>query len=158
MRGLMRTPILMSICAVALTWQVVAAAAQSPAPPASGVTTGAIPPGGAAAPVRGTKAVAERPARVFVLASFDPQCQPVQPAQISLDRPPVKGTVTFREGQTTTVQYSLSGKCIGTKLPGTGIYYTAAKGQTGTDSFTISARLPTGELATRTFTVEIADE
>jgi len=65
--------------------------------------------------------------------------------------------VSFKQGEATTIQYSLSGKCIGTVVQGTGIYYTPAPGQSGTDTFTVSGRLGNGEPATRTFSV-IIDE
>lgn len=110
------------------------------------------------APVRGTKAVPDRPARVFVLAAFDKACGRVADPVIQIDQAPAKGTVTFRHGQETTIQYSLSGQCVGKKVAGTGIYYTAARGQSGRDTFTITARLATGEVASRTFTVDIADD
>lgn len=108
--------------------------------------------------VRGTKVVPERPARVFVMAAFDDACRQVAAAAIAIDKAPAKGAVSFRENQPTTIMYSVSGKCIGTRLTGTGIYYTAAKGATGSDTFTVSARLAGGEVATRTFTVNIADD
>lgn len=110
------------------------------------------------APVRGTKVVPDRPARVFVMAAFDNACRQVAAAAITIDKPPAKGQVSLRENQPTTVMYSLSGKCIGTKLTGTGIYYTAAKGASGADTFTVSAKLSSGEIATRTFNVVIADD
>ena len=118
----------------------------------------AAPVVGQEAAVRGTKVVPERPARVFVMAAFDDACRQVAAAALMIDRPPTKGQVSFRENQATTVMYSVSGKCIGTKLTGTGIYYTAAKGATGSDTFTVSARLGSGETATRTFNVNIADD
>ena len=92
------------------------------------------------------------------MAAFDDACRQVAAAALTVDQPPAKGTLSFRENQATTVMYSLSGKCIGTKLTGTGIYYTAAKGATGTDTFKVSAKLASGEMATRTFTVSIADD
>ncbi len=107
---------------------------------------------------RRTKVVAERPARVFVMASFDKTCAATAAPVIVFDQVPGKGTVSLREGQMTTIQSSLSGACIGVRVPGTGIYYTAAKGQTGRDTFSITARLATGEVASRTFTVEIAED
>lgn len=106
---------------------------------------------------RGTRVVVERPARVFVMAGFDEACQSKAPVTITIDKAPEKGDVSFREGQTTTIQYSLSGRCIGTRLTGTGIYYTARKGATGTDTFSITARVG-NDTASRTFTVRIADE
>jgi hypothetical protein len=108
---------------------------------------------------RGTKVVPERPARVFVMAGFDATCKAVTPIGIVVTKPPTKGQVTLREGQETTIQYSLSGNCRGARVAGTGIYYTAAKGSIGQDTFTVQARVGRGsEPATRTFTVRIADE
>ena len=121
-----------------------------------GLALGAATAG--AAQERGAKVVPERPARVFIMAGFDTACKSLAPVQITVDRPPAKGIVTLREGQETTVQYSLSGTCIGTRVKGTGIYYTAKAGATGTDSFAVTARVGSGELATRTFTVSIADD
>ena len=60
-------------------------------------------------------------------------------------------------GQETTIQYSAQGTCIGQKTQGTGVYYTARTGQQGTDRFSVAAKLGTGETATRTFEVKIAE-
>lgn len=106
---------------------------------------------------RGTRVVAERPGRVFVMAGFDENCQSKSPVTITIDKAPEKGEVTFREGQTTTIQYSISGRCIGNRLMGTGIYYTARKGATGTDTFSITARVG-NDTASRSFTVRIAED
>lgn len=108
---------------------------------------------------RGQKVVPERPARVFVMAGFDAACKSLAPVEITVTSPPKQGQVSLREGQETTVQYSLSGKCVGSKVTGTGIYYTAALGASGQDTFSISARVGRGgEPATRTFTVRVAEE
>lgn len=112
----------------------------------------------AVAQERGSKAVPERPARVFVMAAFGADCKPSGKPIITIDRQPGKGAVSLREGQMTTVQYSVSGNCVGARVPGTGIYYTARVGESGADSFSITAKLPGGETATRTFTIEIAAE
>lgn len=77
--------------------------------------------------------------------------------QMQLDAQPTKGQVTFKDGDATTIQYSLSGKCVGAQVQGTGIYYTPVAGQTGEDTFTVTGRLGSGEPATRTFSV-IIDE
>jgi len=95
--------------------------------------------------------------RVFVMAGFDADCRSLGKPQITVTAPPAKGTVSFREGQTTTVQYSLSGKCIGTKVQGTGIYYTANANAAGPDQFAIEARLGSGEVASRSFRLNISD-
>lgn len=105
---------------------------------------------------RTAKVVPERPARVFIMAAYDDQCRTLPAPTIVIEQAPGKGSVSFRPGQGTTIQASSSGSCAGAKVEGTGIYYTAAKGQSGTDAFTIRASLPDGKSTTRTFTVEIA--
>jgi hypothetical protein len=108
---------------------------------------------------RGQKVVPERPARVFVMAGFDAACNSLAPVEIVVTTPPKQGQVSLREGQQTVVQYSLSGNCTGARVTGTGIYYTAAKGASGQDTFSVSARVGRGgEPATRTFTVRVAEE
>jgi hypothetical protein len=119
-------------------------------------------PAAAAAPtadaaVRSTPVVPGRAARVFVFAGFGDKCEPVAAPQITITAPPAKGEVTFVPGQDTTIQYSAQGTCIGQKTKGTGVYYTARAGQQGTDRFSIAAKLATGETASRTFEVRIAD-
>ena len=105
----------------------------------------------------GTRVKPGEATRVFVMAGFTPDCAFIGFPDIALATPPAKGTVETKPGEPTTIQYSLSGKCIGTKVDGTGIYYKAAIGQTGEDTFTLSGRLGSGEPATRTFSV-IIDE
>jgi hypothetical protein len=95
--------------------------------------------------------------RVFVMAGFDAQCQSLPPAAIAVDVVPKKGSVSFRQGQSIVVQTSASGTCIGSRVTGTGIYYTAAADGSGGDSFSITARLASGETATRTFNLHISD-
>lgn len=106
---------------------------------------------------RGTRVKPGEPTRVFVMAGFTPDCAFKGYPAIALDAPPAKGTVETAEGADTTIQYSLSGKCIGTPIKGTAIIYKPAPGQSGADTFTISGRLGSGEPATRTFSV-IIDE
>ena len=93
--------------------------------------------------------------RVFVMAGFTPECAFKGYPDIQIDRAPAKGKVELTPGADTTIQYSLSGKCIGTPIKGTGINYTPAPGQVGEDTFTVTGRLGTGEPATRTFSVII---
>ena len=109
------------------------------------------------AAVRSTPVVPGRAARVFVFAGFGDKCEAVAAPQITITAPPAKGDVTFVPGQDTTIQYSAQGTCIGQKTKGTGVYYTARTGQQGTDRFSIAAKLATGETATRTFEVRIAE-
>ena len=118
---------------------------------------GDVPAPTADAAVRSTPVVPGRPARVFILAGFGKRCEPVAAPQITITQPPAKGDVSFVPGQETTIQYSAQGTCIGQKTQGTGIYYTARAGQEGTDRFSIAAKLASGETATRTFEVRIAD-
>ena len=105
----------------------------------------------------GTRVKPGEATRVFVMAGFTPECAFKGFPDIQLEKQPAKGTVETKTGEATTVQYSLSGKCIGSKVEGTGIYYKASAGQTGEDTFTVSGRLGNGEPATRTFSV-IIDE
>ena len=109
------------------------------------------------AAVRSTPVVSGRAARVFVFAGFGDKCEPVAAPQITITTPPAKGEVTFVPGQETTIQYSAQGTCIGQKTKGTGVYYTARAGQQGTDRFSIAAKLESGETASRTFEVRIAE-
>jgi hypothetical protein len=112
----------------------------------------------AAAQERTTKVVPERPARVFVMAGYDADCRIITPVYISIDQQPGQGSVTFRDSQTTTIPSSNGGKCVGARVTGTGIYYTARVGASGSDTFSISARIGNGDTVTRTFTVQIADD
>ena len=106
--------------------------------------------------VRSAPVVPGRRARVFIFAGVGDNCEPVAAPQVTITEPPAKGDVSFVPGQETTIQSSAKGTCIGTKTKGTGIYYTARAGEKGTDRFSISARLASGETATRTFEVRIA--
>jgi hypothetical protein len=133
-----------------------------------GTQSGTAPlPGDATAPaadaptsdaaVRSTPVVPGRRARVFVFAGLGTGCEPVAAPQITIIEPPAKGDVTFVPGQETTIQYSAQGTCIGQKTQGTGVYYTPRAGQQGTDRFSVAAKLGTGETASRTFEVRIAE-
>jgi hypothetical protein len=81
----------------------------------------------------------------------------VPPPQVAVTQPPAKGDITFEPGQETTIVTSAQGTCIGQKATGTGVYYTARAGAEGTDRFQVSARLASGETATRTFEVRITE-
>lgn len=113
--------------------------------------------GPAGAEGKGTRVKPGQATRVFVMAGFTPDCAFKGYPAIAVEKAPAKGTVETAEGADTTVQYSLSGKCIGTPIKGTAINYKPAPGQTGEDTFTVSGRLGNGEPATRTFSV-IIDE
>ncbi|MEZ5900725.1 MAG: hypothetical protein AB7S74_03090 [Hyphomicrobium sp.] len=106
--------------------------------------------------IRTAPVVPGRPGRVFIFAGVDQNCAELPAPQVSVTNPPLKGDVTFRTGQATTIAASAQGTCIGTKAKGTGVYYTARAGSTGTDTFSVTARLASGELMTRQFQVEIA--
>jgi hypothetical protein len=104
--------------------------------------------------VRRNPVVAGRPARVFIMAGFDSNCQSLAAPVITITEPPAKGSVSFEPGQETTVNTSATGTCVGQKVVGTGIYYTARADQSGSDRFSIHAEL--GRDATdRSFSVEI---
>ena len=109
------------------------------------------------AATRASPVVASRPARVFVMAGVDQACKPLPAPQITITQPPTKGDVTFKPGQEATLAATAQGTCVGQKSIGTGIYYTARVGSTGTDRFMIEAKLASGEVATRTFEVKIAE-
>ncbi|MCC7251807.1 hypothetical protein [Hyphomicrobium sp.] len=110
----------------------------------------------AAEGVRRDPVVPGRPARVFVMAGFGENCESLASPTVKVTQPPTKGSVTFEPGQPTTVNTSASGTCIGTRVLGTGIYYTARPGERGTDTFSVEASLD-GSVTQRTFTVEIAE-
>jgi hypothetical protein len=106
---------------------------------------------------RASPVVIGRPARVYVFAAFGKKCEPVAAPQITVTVPPAKGDATFQPGQETTIMSSAQGTCIGQRTAGTGVYYTARAGASGTDRFSVEARLASGEIATRTFEVRIAE-
>ncbi len=142
----------LTLIAVALT----ACSSPGPESPAAGTQ----PANSEAAPAtdaatRASPVVAGRPARVFVMAGVDQACKPLPAPQITITQPPAKGDVTFKPGQETTLAATAQGTCVGQKSIGTGIYYTARAGSTGTDRFMIEAKLASGEVATRTFEVRI---
>ena len=109
------------------------------------------------AATREAPVVAGRPARVFIMAGVGKNCEPIAAPLITIDQPPAKGDVTFKPGQDTTLTATAQGTCVGAKATGTGIYYTARAGSSGTDRFSISAKLASGEISKRTFEVKIAE-
>jgi len=124
-------------------------------PPLAGDGATAAPTADAA--TRSSPVVVGRPARVFVFAGFGAHCEAVSPPQVTVVQPPTKGDITFEPGQETTIVTSAQGTCIGQKAKGTGVYYTARAGSEGTDSFQVSAKLASGETATRSFEVRITE-
>ena len=97
-----------------------------------------------------------RPSLVYTLLSFDKACRPVA-LQITVDRQPTKGEVAFKPEAPGTVLSSPSGQCVGTRMAGTAVMYTARGRETGTDTFSITAVTGSGAIGTRAFTVEIVD-
>ena len=136
---------------------VVGGCAQLQTPPlgTGPITTGATPPSTTATPKRLRPVVANRPARMYVFAGFkEKDCSPV-PTTLAISTQPAQGKVEFRKGQTTTVMQSASGKCIGTKITGTGVYYTANAGASGPDTFAVTATTASGTSSTKTFSLNV---
>lgn len=98
--------------------------------------------------------VPERPGRVYIFAGFDAACQATGPVTVTVVTEPKQGAISLREGQETRIA-APPGPCIGTRIKGTGVYYTAHAGAKGSDTFAVHARLASGEETTRTFTVTI---
>ncbi len=70
---------------------------------------------------RGTRVKVDTPTRVFVMAGFAPDCTFKGFPDMQLTAAPQKGQVSFKPGEATTIQYSLSGNCVGKEVKGTGI-------------------------------------
>ena len=126
--------------------------------PSSLMTTGALPtaastpanPAAFAKPVKVAKAT-----RMYVWAAFkEKDCSPVTP-QMAVAVTPTKGAVSFRPNETITIQHSTSGKCVGQRVPGTAVYYTPKADQDGPDSFSVTATNSSGQVATRSFNVNV---
>ena len=77
--------------------------------------------------------------------------------ELQITTSPAKGDISFRPGQETIIAASLTGSCPGAKSTGTGVYYTARAGATGTDTFAVTAKLASGEVMRREFQVTIAE-
>ena len=105
-----------------------------------------------------THVKANATSRVFVMAGFNPDCTFKSFPEIQVGVAPAKGQVSFKPGIPTTVKYSSSGNCVGTRVEGTGIYYTPTPGQTGEDTFTVTVLLDKAQPMTRTFSVIIDDK
>ena len=106
---------------------------------------------------KGTRVSPGASTRVYVMAAFDKDCVSLPKPDIAVTAPPAKGQVSFREGQVVVVQQSLSGNCLGQRVTGTGVYYTANPNASGPDTFSITARLATGETTERSFQLRIED-
>jgi hypothetical protein len=98
-----------------------------------------------------------RPARVFVFAGWDAACASTAAPQVTVSAAPAQGEVSFRPGQQTSIAASAGGTCAGRMVTGTGVYYTARAGATGTDRFAVEAKLASGETNRRVFEVTIAE-
>lgn len=101
--------------------------------------------------------VAGRPARVFVFAGWDAACAAMAAPQVSVTTAPAQGDVSFRPGQATSIAASAGGTCAGRTVTGTGVYYTARAGASGSDRFAVEAKLASGETNRRVFEVTIAE-
>lgn len=106
---------------------------------------------------RTAKFVPDRPGRVYIFAGFDAACQATGPVTVTIVADPKQGAISLREGQETRIA-APPGPCVGTRIKGTGVYYTARAGANGTDTFAVHAKLASGEESTKTFTVEIDGE
>jgi hypothetical protein len=90
------------------------------------------------------------------MAGFGEKCESLPAPIITVTRQPAKGAVSFEPGQETTVNTSATGTCIGQRVLGTGIYYTARAGESGADTFTIEASLG-GAITQRSFSIQIVE-
>ena len=129
----------------------------SGASPPQEPTAAAMPSPTAAVPgVRTESVVPERPGRVFIFAGVDNTCAPLPAPELSVSKAPLKGDVSFKTGQDTSIASSAGGTCLGAKAKGTGVYYTARPGASGPDAFTVTAKLGSGETMARDFAVNIS--
>ncbi len=126
----------------------------SPASTSSAPTHAALPTADAA--TRTAPVVPGRPGRVFIFAGVDEACKPIAPPALSITRAPAQGEISFKDGQQTILAATARGTCAGAKASGTGVYYTARPGSSGADSFSVNAKLASGETITRNFTVDIS--
>jgi hypothetical protein len=127
----------------------------------SAFTTGSISPGPAdPQPVAKHGATAVNPgrtSRVFTMAGLGRDCSATQPPKITIDQVPKKGSLTFSAVEPTVIQYSLSGACTGKRVAATGVYYTPRPGETGLDTFVVTAHAGALTKATRKVDVNISD-
>jgi hypothetical protein len=107
--------------------------------------------------VAGTSVPQGHKARVFTFAGLGSDCSSTVQPRLIIDKAPTKGSVAFYPVEPTVVQYSLSGRCIGNRVAGTGVYYTPRPGETGPDTFTVSARAGGSTVATRKIDVKIIE-
>jgi hypothetical protein len=145
-------PVLLRAIAV-LAVPLMAACTSSPEP--ASVATADLPTQDAA--TRTAPVVPGRPARVFVFAGWDSNCAATAAPTVTVVKQPLQGEISLRPGQETTIAASAAGTCAGRSVAGTGVYYMARQGATGTDRFSVEARLPSGETSRRNFEVNIAN-
>ncbi len=125
--------------------------------PSSPITTGSLPDSAKTQLKGGKPVVVERAARMHVFLSFkEKDCSP-SPSVVKVSHAPARGTVSFKTNPSIPIQYSKSGQCIGKKVPGTAVYYTASKGAIGADSFSVTATSSSGQTETRLFKVQISE-
>jgi hypothetical protein len=125
--------------------------------PTGELTTASITVPPPAKTPQGTRVTSDAPARVLVLAGLAADCSPISIPMMTVGQTPAKGTVTFVAVPETTVQFSVSGNCLGKRVPGVGAFYKANEGATGSDAFSVVVRSGNRELASRTIPVEIAN-
>lgn len=142
--------------AVVLALLVGCSGASSPVPPPDANAATVAAPATAAPGVRTEPVVAGRPGRVFIFAGVDNACAPLPAPELSVSKAPLKGEVSFKTGQDTSIAASAGGTCLGAKAKGTGVYYTARPGTSGPDAFAVTAKLASGETMTRDFGVNIS--
>ena len=126
--------------------------------PTSPISTSALPAPTATAGKTPTPVHISKATQMYVWAGFKENCHALAPT-LGLSQTPAKGDVSFQPNQSITVQHSSSGKCIGqnTQSQYRNLLHTAKPGQSGTDSFTVTASTPSGQTITRSFTVNIVD-
>jgi hypothetical protein len=104
-----------------------------------------------------TAVVPGHTSRVFTMAGLGRDCSATQPPKITIDKVPAKGSLTFSAVEPTVIQYSLSGACIGKRVAATGVYYTPRAGETGADTFVVTAHAGARTKATRKIDVNISE-
>ncbi len=152
-RIMSKTPNPFAVCLIFLALAACSSAGPDAQPEAS--TTQSAPTQDAA--TRSTPLVVGRPGRVFVFAGAGKSCEPLPAPELTMTRLPTKGDISFVLGQDTVIAASTQGICVGAKAKGTGVYYTARAGMSGTDTFAIAARTASGETTTRNFQVTITE-
>ena len=94
---------------------------------------------------------------MFIFAGVDKDCAQLPAPELKVTKAAAKGDVTFTPGQDTNIAASAANNCLGAKAKGTGVYYTARPGTSGPDTFSVTAKLASGETMTRDFAVNISE-